>query len=338
MKLPWKTKGITLTAPLTKEVDDVVEFIDKYLAPNGCNLIVMQVRYRYKFQLHPECWGYDPLSKDDVKKIVNVCKKNNIRLIPKMNLHGHQSGIHNEPTDGILHGHEQSIPDFPDALLRAYPFLDETPNDKTVFYSRSLCTTHPLTKQIIFDLIDELIEVFEADGFHVGLDEVFHLGLCPECSKYSTAQLFADWVNTLYNHLKEKNIEMFMWSDRLLNSQKTGYNKFNASRNGTDGAIDMIPKDIMLCDWHYYTRGNFPSVDVFGDAGFRMLITTMRVKDSALDFIKYATEHDQGHVDGLLFTTWFGSGELARCILYGAEGKWKYANEICETLRYLFEE
>ena len=89
MKIPWKTKGIVLTAPLTKEVDDVVEFIDKYLAPNGCNLIVMQIRYRYRFRLHPECQGYDPLSCNDVKKLVNVCKKHNIRLVPKMNLQGH---------------------------------------------------------------------------------------------------------------------------------------------------------------------------------------------------------------------------------------------------------
>lgn len=99
MKLPWKTKGIVLTAPLTKEVDDVVEFIDKYLAPNGCNLIVMQIRYRYQFRLHPECQGYDPLSYDDIKKLVNICEKHNIRLIPKMNLVGHQSGLHNTPTD-----------------------------------------------------------------------------------------------------------------------------------------------------------------------------------------------------------------------------------------------
>ena len=70
MNLPWKTKGIVLTAPLSHEVDDVVKFIDDYLAPNGCNLICLQIRYRYRFKLHPECMGYDPLSFDDVKKLV----------------------------------------------------------------------------------------------------------------------------------------------------------------------------------------------------------------------------------------------------------------------------
>ena len=119
MQLPWKTKGIVLTAPLTEEVDNVVKFIDEYLAPRGCNLIAMQIRYRYRFKRHPECMGYDPLSYEDVKKIVAVCKKHGIRLIPKMNLHGHQSGLPNTPTDGILHGHHEKINDIRDGLLRA---------------------------------------------------------------------------------------------------------------------------------------------------------------------------------------------------------------------------
>ena len=69
MNLPWKTKGIVLTAPLSHEIDDVVKFIDEYLAPNGCNLICLHIRYRYRFKRHPECMGYDPLSFDDVKKL-----------------------------------------------------------------------------------------------------------------------------------------------------------------------------------------------------------------------------------------------------------------------------
>ena len=111
MELSWKTKGIVLTAPLNEELDDVIKFIDDYLAPRGFNMIVMQVRYRYQFKTHPECMGYDPLSEEDIKKIVRACKENGIRLLPKMNLHGHQSGLPNIPTDGILHGHHQ-IPGF----------------------------------------------------------------------------------------------------------------------------------------------------------------------------------------------------------------------------------
>ena len=123
MELPWTTKGIVLTAPLTDEIDDVIKLIDEYLAPRGFNLIILQVRYRYQFKSHPEVWGYDPLSEKDVKRLLEVCRKNNIRLVPKMNLIGHQSGNHNEPSDGILHGHNNVSSDTPDGLLRAYPHL-----------------------------------------------------------------------------------------------------------------------------------------------------------------------------------------------------------------------
>ena len=338
MKLPWRTKGIVLTAPLTKEVDDVVEFIDKYLAPCGCNLIVMQIRYRYQFRLHPECQGYDPLSYDDVKKLVNICQKHNIRLVPKMNLIGHQSGLHNTPTDGILHGHNAAIPDFRDGLLRAYPELDEMPHEKGVFYSRTLCLTNPLVKMIVFDLMDELLDVFEADAMRIGCDEVFHIGLCPECSKYSNAKLFADWINVLHTHLVERKAQLLMWGDRFLNGEKTGYGKYEASKNNTETAIDMVSNDIIICDWHYEKNTEFPSVDIFAKAGMRMYVCPMRVKSHAINFIEYAKAHDKGHIEGLLLTTWFGSGELARHMLYNEQPKWEHTKELSETLRFLFEE
>ena len=295
MQLPWETKGIVLTAPLREEVDNTVKFIDEYLAPNGCNLICLQIRYRYQFKRHPECMGYDPLSEEDIKKIVRVCKKNGIRLLPKMNLHGHQSGQPNIPTDGILHGHHEKIPDIRDGLLRAYPEFDEQPNEPA-FYSRSLCMTNPLVKIILFDLIDELLEVFEADGMHIGCDEVLNIGLCPECKKYSNAKLFGDWVTAIHDHLASRGAEMLIWGDRFLNSKETGYQEFESSANGTDPAIDVVPKDILICDWHYEKQTEYPSLAVYKNKGFRMLISPWRIMEHTNNFINYAKEHDEGQV------------------------------------------
>ena len=338
MKIPWKTKGIVLTAPLSEDVDDVVKFIDEYLAPNGCNLICLQIRYRYRFKRHPECMGYDPLSYEDVKKLVKVCKKNNIKLVPKMNLQGHQSGVPNTPTDGILHGHDGKKPDIRDGLLRAYPEFDEQPDEPCVDYSRSLCLTNPLVKIILFDLIDELVEVFEADCMHIGCDEVFNIGICPECRKYSNAELFGNWVTDIHKHLSGMGVKMLMWSDRFLNAGKTGYNIYEASENGTDEAIDIIPKDIIMCDWHYEREKGYPSVEFYKSKGFKMLISPWRVKENAENFINYAIEHDKGHIEGLLYTTWCGSGDLARHLLYNEKGKWLHTEEIAKTLKFIFEE
>jgi len=335
--LPWKIKGIVLTAPLTKDVDDTVRFIDEYLAPNGCNLICMQIRYRYRFQTHPECMGYDPLSYEDVKKLVRVCQKNGIRLLPKMNLHGHQSGLPNTPTDGILHGHGEPIPDIRDGLLRAYPELDEQPDAPGVNYSRSICLTNPLVKIILFDLIDELLEVFEADGMHIGCDEVFNIGLCPQCRKLSNARLFGDWVTAVHDHLASRGAGMLMWGDRFLNSAETGYHEYEASTNGTDPAIDTVPRDILLCDWHYEAHEAFPSLAVFKNKGFRMLISPWRSRASTDSFLRYALAHDEGQIEGILLTTWCGAGDLARHMLDGESGKWEHTEEIAQNIRYIFE-
>jgi len=338
MKLPWKTKGIVLTAPLSTEVDNTVKFIDEYLAPKGFNLIVMQIRYRYKFQLHPECQGYDPLSKDDIKKLVAVCRKNNIRFLPKMNLQGHQSGLPNTPTDGILHGHHERIPDIRDGLLRAYPEFDEEADKPGSFYSRSICLSNPLVKIIVFDLIDELLDVFEADGIHIGCDEILNIGICPECSRHSNAELFANWINAIHDHVASRGAQLLMWGDRFLNSRETGYQEFESSANGTDKAIDMVAKDILVCDWHYEKQPNgYPSVEIYGTKGFKILISPWRYQQNAENFINYAIEHDMGNVEGILMTTWCGSGDLARHMLCGEPGRWEHTEEIARTIRYIFE-
>ena len=338
MYLPWKTKGIVLTAPLTHELDSVVQLIEDYLAPNGCNLIVLQTRYRYQFQLHPECQGYDPLSYDQVKRLLKVCRRHGIRLLPKMNLLGHQSGIPNSPTDGILHGHNGRTPDLRDGLLRAYPEFDEQPGEPGVLYSRSLCLSNPLVKWVVFDLMTELLEVFEADGIHVGCDEAMNIGLCPQCAGRSTAQLFADWITALHDHAASRGAQLLIWGDRLLNSSQTGYGEYEAAANGTDAAIGLVPRDILICDWHYEDWPCYPSVDIFGEAGFRMLVSPWRVQQNAVQFLNAAMQQDRGQIEGLLMTTWCGSGDLARVLLHGEKGRWLHTDQIAATVRCLFEQ
>jgi len=46
-----------------------------------------------------------------------------------------------------------------------------------------------------------------------------------------------------------------------------------------------IPKDIVICDWHYNIRGkqtDFPTLAAFKSDGFRVLGTTWRVKERQL--------------------------------------------------------
>ena len=337
MNLSWKAKGIVLTAPLSNEIDDVIELIEKYLKPRGFNIIVMQLRYRFQFKRYPQVWGYDPLSYDDVKKLLSVCKKCNIKLIPKMNLIGHQSGFPNEPTDGILHGHNEKLADIPDGLLRAYPDFDEQRGEREINYARSICLSSRGARTIIFELIDELMDAFEADAIHIGCDEVFNLGLCPECSKKPKGKLIADWINSINDHVKKRKGTILMWGDRLISTLDTGYDRWEASDDDSHTAIDLLSKDVIICDWHYNKYESYKSIDIFGNKGFEILISPWRDKNNLEAFLNYAKEHDKGHIKGVLMTTWCGSGDLARKLLYGENGRWLHTDQIALTIDEIFD-
>ena len=270
------------------------------LAKVGINLLIFEVDYNYEYVSHPELRGDDPISRETVKKVVNLCRDLKIRLIPEFQSLGHQSW------------EEKTYP-----LLVKYPHVDESPGKYagnkgkdpwgTDFYCRSWCPLHPDLNPIIFALYDELIEVFEADALHVGMDEVFIIADadCPRCSGKPTSELFARAVNDAYDHIvKERGKEMMMWADRLLDGEATGYGLWEASMNGTHPAVDMIPKDIILCDWHYERMKSYPSIPLFLNKGFRVLPTSFRDVKQTKKLIDFSLAFPSERMLGHLCTIW----------------------------------
>ena len=293
-------RGICLFVPDSENIGFVVRFIDEWLAPRQCNMLTLLTRYAYKFESHPECASQNAISKEDMILLREACKRNKIKLIPKMNLLGHQSGKTRDSLDG---------------LLNAHPEFDETPKMDEVFYCRSLCPNHPGVKPIVFDLMDELVDVCEADGLHIGVDEVFDIGLCDRCKGQSTADIFAEWVNALASHLRERGVRTYMWGDRLLSSEETGYGTWEAAANGTEGAIEKLAKDIFICDWHYEDCEKYISAEVFSKHGFDFVACPWRYKANAVKFLEYSDKHGDDHLKGFMATTWQSSAVIAKHML-----------------------
>jgi hypothetical protein len=161
--------------------------------------------------------------------------------------------------------------------------------------------------KVIFALMDELIEVFEADALHVGMDEVFLIGEddCQRCRGKDKAKLFVKAVNDYYDHLAGKHkIEMLMWGDRLIDASKYNYGKWEASANNTAGAVDLISKNIIICDWHYGQRQAYESVPMFLEKGFRVWPASWRKPDAAKAFVDYSKQYGTDRMLGHLNTTW----------------------------------
>jgi Glycosyl hydrolase family 20, catalytic domain len=263
------------------------------LAKIGLNLLVFEIDYNYEYVSHPELRGDDPITRETVKKIVAMCRDLKIRLIPEFQSLGHQSW------EGKTF-----------SLLTKYPQLDETPGQfpgNKDIYCRSWCPLHPDLNPIIFALYDELIEVFEADALHVGMDEVFLIGseFCPRCKGKNPAELFAKSVNDIHEHLvKERGVEMLMWADRFLDGAATGYGEWEASMNKTYPAIDLVPKDIIMCDWHYERMKSYPSVPLFLSKGFRVLPTSFRDAKQTKKLIDFSLAFPSERMLGHLCTIW----------------------------------
>ena len=71
-------RGFCIAAPKPNDVDRFVKFINEELATRKVNTLILRVDYNYQYKSHPELADSGALSKDDVKKLVAACKKNNI--------------------------------------------------------------------------------------------------------------------------------------------------------------------------------------------------------------------------------------------------------------------
>lgn len=333
-------RGICLSAPDKNNLEPFISFIKNDLIPMKVNTMVLRIGYNYEFKSHPELRGDHPLSKSDVKKIVKACKSGNIHIIPLINMLGHQS---NSTHVG--------------QLLKAYPQFNETPYVPTGegasalkwpnewgLYCLSYCPLHPDLHKVTFDVIDEIVKVFEADAFHAGMDEVFYLGdkKCPRCGGRDPAELFAGEVTAIRNHLALNGKKLWIWGDRLIDGKTTGLGIWEASYNHTSRAIDMIPKDVVICDWHYERPD--PTAAIFALKGFKVITCPWGNAESAkvqlqemVDFRQHATRQTRNNFCGMMQTIWTGTGNFLDGY-YGRKDLADRRGNQVECFKVLFQE
>lgn len=297
-------RGLCIASPKPEQVDRFIKFIDEELGPMKVNTLILRIDYNYQYESHPELRDSIALSREDINKIVRISKKHEINLIPQINLLGHQSW-HSELEN----------------LLKVYPEFDETPHielpeeyewpNEDGLYCKSYCPLHPEVHGVVFELVDEIMEVFEAKAFHAGMDEVFYIGneKCPRCSGRDKAELFAGEVTKIRNHLALNDHELWIWGDRLIDGKTTGIGMWEASMNNTHRAIDMIPKDVFVCDWHYERPD--PTPVLFALKGLRVATCPWRNGDIALEQLdmmvnlrENATLATRDNYQGMIQTVW----------------------------------
>jgi len=271
------------------------------LAARGVNVLVLEVDYAFAFRSHPELRIAEKvITRAGARQFVAACRSHGIRVIPEFQSLGHQSWA------------KETWP-----LLTKYPALDLTPGafpQNEGIYCREWDPLNPRVLEIVFPLIDEIVAAFHADTVHVGMDEVFLIGndASPSTKGKDPAEVFARAVNDMYAHVvKKRGLRMMMWGDRLIDAERYDYGEWESSKNNTWPAIYMIPKDIVIADWHYETRDSYPSLSLFLDKGFRVVPTSFKDVEASRRLIEYGQGLKHPGVLGHLFTSWSRVERLA---------------------------
>jgi len=271
------------------------------LAARGVNVLVLEVDYGFAFRSHPELRiAENVVTRAGARRFVAACRKQGIKVIPEFQCLGHQSWA------------KDTWP-----LLTKYPAFDLTPGafpQNEGIYCREWDPLNPRVLETVLPLIDEIVDAFGADTLHVGMDEVFLLGndASPSTKGKDPAEVFARAVNDLYAHVvRKRKLQMIMWGDRLIDAGRYDYGEWESSKNGTWPAIYMIPRDIVIADWHYEKRDSYPSLALFLDKGFRVLPTSFKDVEASRGLIEYARGLARPGILGHLFTSWSRVEKLA---------------------------
>ncbi len=277
--------------------------IEEGLAPMGFNTLILEVRYQ--FRCFP-AYSTGTVTYEDLSALADLCESKGIRLVPLLPCLGHQSNIPRANPYPLFHDHPEFLEQQNIPMDTGWP----------EFAMHAWCASNDKIYDYIFPMMDELAEACRAQAFHVGLDEVFDIGMCGKCKDVPVDQLFARTVKILHDHLTGKGLDMMMWGDRLLDSLKMGYSLWEGDRFGMHPALhrkDEVTRDIIQCDWHYeWHSAGYPSVETFVKEGFFTVPSFWNNAANAKHFWLHALEAIYlgkrygwpGKVGGLLCTNW----------------------------------
>ena len=253
-------RGVHLYIPGVDYMDFAKRMVKYLFSPMGYNSIIMEVAGGMKFDSHPlitektneavqkgkdGVWPPFPhgsvaegkaVDKAIVKDLVQYIKGYGIEVIPEIKSLGHVQFM------TIAYPEITEVPEQEDSEVKDTRAEDARP---ATFYKHCYCPSNEKSYEILFDLIDEIVEVFEPKEYvHMGHDEVYEIGVCKVCKHKNAADLFAYDINKIYDYLKKKGLKMMIWADMLQLGSKRKYK--------TPPAIDMIPKDIVMLDFVWY--------------------------------------------------------------------------------------
>ncbi len=206
-----------------------------FCAKYKLNFYSPYIEHTFAWRGHEDIWrGSGAWTAEEFMELCKYARMRHVMVIPQFEAFGHQSHILTKPR--YKHMAETTGWSFAPAVEDTYKLLD--------------------------DLIGQMIAAFPFHSyFGIGCDEVWDMGRgkSKELMKKlgGRAQLFAYHIKRVNEIVRKYGRRAMMWGDMPLRHRE---------------ALGLLPKDIIILDWHYGAAARYPSVKVFRDAGFDVVV------------------------------------------------------------------
>ena len=220
-----------------------VEYCKQMYEYSGKSEVIQEKTYKWKKNsIHSENGEGSFLTQEQVKEIIDHCDKTRIEIIPEVPCLSHC-----------------------DYLLTRHPEIRERHNDE---YADTYCPSNEDSYKLLFDVFDEIIDLFKPKEINIGHDEAYSIGKCEICSKKDYVNLYVDDIVKIKNYLEEKNVKTMMWSEKLLDARiapgglpcggahiKINYDGGKPLEEESIKALypcaDLLPRDIGMFHWYW---------------------------------------------------------------------------------------
>lgn len=240
---------------------------------------------------HQDCGDGVFIEKDDVSDLAELARQNHIEFVPVI-----QSLTHSF------------------YLLTKHKELSEVPGDK---WPDTYCASNPGSYNLLFEVMEEFLEVTKPAMVHAGHDEWFApFGLCPCCRSKDPGDVYGQDVRKIHDYLAGKDIRMAIWGDYLLQNVRGKGLQKHTTRQGwsynAPGAMTpeqvkrLVPKDILVFNWFWSEREKGRENEaLLNDFGFRQIYGNMEP-----DILNYQERSNLSTLLGGAPSSWAASTEF----------------------------
>lgn len=275
--LPWRGAHLFIGDKALPFHRKLIQNIFARLKMNNLVLQCEQAKWDATGESAPK-WA---MSKNDLRQEIAFANRHFLTVTPLVESVGHMDWLFSDPARASL----AEDPQTPYAIKVASPAAD----------------------RFLYRLYDEVLGVFHPKFFHIGGDEVTMRGRYPYASAATyptTVDAFTAQVAKLRDYLKSKGVGTMMWGDMMLANGEAPDATNARSLAQAEQMRALLPKDIVITDWHYAPSDDFSGPQIFRRAGFQRVIGATWLNPQNIAAFGHSLA--QNHQWGLLQTTWAG--------------------------------